>query len=67
MKKKLCTVVAVVICLTMLLSAFALVASVADIGKADPFVAFSQSLSFDDPDAEDAFTTAVAIHRRKGQ
>ena len=54
MKKKLCTAVALVMCLTMLLSAFALVASVAGTGKTDPFDAFSQILSFDNLDAEDA-------------
>ena len=54
MKKKLCTAVALVMCLTMLLSALALVASIAVTGEADPFAAFSDILTFDNLDAEDA-------------
>ena len=52
MKKKLCTAVALVMCMTMLLSAFAIVASVAVTDKADPFAAFSQILSFNNLEAE---------------
>ena len=53
MNKKLCTAVALVMCMTMLLSAAAIVASVALTDQADPFTVFSQILSFDNLDAED--------------
>ena len=53
MKKKLCTVVALVMCMTILLSAFAIVASVALTDEADPFAAFSQIPSFDHLNTKD--------------
>jgi len=57
MKKKLCTAVALVMCLAMLLSAFAIVASVAVTDDADAFADFSDILSFDKLNTEDAEET----------